>query len=159
MPGTKESRMRTFAQQGPLLGPDGLPRKIDFYAGSDQVRGEHDGTGIAADAGEATHSDLSVSPDERRLLQQIGLTAEGCGTAIVYKHPRTGFMFKFSRAEGDDEDDSAAGFDLEYAPVAWGRARAAMGTLLEGILLETSSIKHHQRTELLTMIADALKHC
>lgn len=171
MPGTKESRMRKFAQQGPLVGPDGQPRQIEFYSGSEQAHGELDGRqdrdragevharGHAAGARDPTPSFLSVSPDEWRLLQQIGLTADIQGSAIVYKHPRTGFMFKFSRAvdDGEDEDDSAAGFDLEYTPVAWGRARAAIGTLLEGMLLETSNIDLAGRTQLLTMIGDALK--
>lgn len=160
MPDTKESRMRTFAQHGPLLGPDGRPRQIEFYSGSeDRIdRGDRGERPAAPDVRE--HSDLSVSPDERRLLQDLGLEAEILGATIIYRHPHTGFMFKLSRSIDDgDEDDSGDGFDLKYEPVAWGRARAAISTLLEGILLDTSSIHPAGRVQLLTMIGNALKDC
>lgn len=146
IPGTKESRRRAAAQE-PLLGPDGQPRQIAFYSGSDQ------------DIDPRQQSEASISPDERRLLEQIGLEAAVEGAAVVYRHPRSGFMFKLSRTPEDDED-SAAGFDLEYEPLAWGRAKAAIGNCarLQDQLLLTASFRWEDRTNLLNEIGAALKN-
>ena len=144
IPGTKESRRRVA--QEPLLGPDGKPRQIAFYSGSDK------------DVNPRQQSEASVSPDERRLLEQIGLEAAVEGAAVVYKHPRSGFMFKLSRTP-EDEEDSAAGFDLEYEPLAWGRAKPAIGNCrrLQDQLLITASFRWEDRSNLLQEIGDALK--
>ncbi len=146
IPGTKESRRRAVAQE-PLLGPDGKPRLIAFYSGSDQ------------EINPRQQSEASISPDERRLLEEIGLEAAVEGEAVVYRHPRSGFMFKLSRTPEDDED-SAAGFDLEYEPLAWGRAKAAIGNCarLQDQLLLTASFRWEDRTNLLNEIGGALKN-
>jgi hypothetical protein len=146
IPGTKESRRRAVAQE-PLLGPDGQPRQIAFYSGSDQ------------EINPRQQSEASISPDERRLLEQIGLEAAVEGEAVVYRHPRSGFMFKLSRTPEDDED-SAAGFDLEYEPLAWGRAKAAIGNCarLQDQLLLTASFRWEDRTNLLNEIGGALEN-
>ena len=147
-PGTKESRRGAVAQQ-PLLGPDGQPRQIAFYSGG--------GGDQEVDA--RVQSEASISPDERHLLEQIGLEAAVEGAAVVYRHPRSGFMFKLSRTPEDDED-SAAGFDLEYEPLAWGRAKAAIGNCarLQDQLLLTASFRWEDRTNLLNEIGGALKN-
>jgi hypothetical protein len=146
IPGTKESRRRPYMpppMSGPLLGTDGQPRQIEFYSGSQSEK-----------------SLAQVSAAERQLLLQFGLDAEVSGEAVVYKHPPSGFIFKLSRAEMDDDDDeSGSDFDLEYEPIAWGVARAAIGRCpkLEDQLLEKSYFKMNNRNDLLTEIGTALR--
>jgi len=159
VPLTNESKAQrnrnAVTHSGLQLGPDGHPSQIEFYSGSRgsaQPPQKHDST---------HNSDVQISPEEEELLKQMGIDAEISGAAVVYSHPRTGFMFKICPAEDeDDEDDSGPAFDLEYVPLAWGNAREAISrcTTLEDQLLERMSFVSSSRNFLLKEIGEALRN-
>lgn len=159
VPLTKESKAqgsRKVTMQPLVLGPDGQPNQIEFYSGSH-------GSGQQSVKHNSVHGHqrAEIPREEEGLLRQLGLDAEISGDAIVYSHPRTGFMFKICPAEDEDEDDdSGPAFDLEYVPLTWGNAKEAIGQCqtLEDQLLERMSFVSSSRNFLLKEIGEALRN-
>lgn len=151
---SKAQKNRKVVAQPVVLGPNGHPNQIEFYSGShgsEQRSAKHNST--------QEQTGAQISPDEAEILKQIGLDVEISGDAIVYSHPRTGFMFKICPAEDEDEEeDSGPAFDLEYVPLAWGSARLAISQCktLEDQLLERMSFVSSSRNFLLKEIGEAL---
>ena len=159
VPQTHESKTqgnRNIASRPLQVGHDGQPNQIEFYSGS---RGSAQPP-LQRDSAH-DESEIQISREEQELLKQIGIDAEISGTAVVYSHPRTGFMFKICPAEDEDEEeDSGPAFDLEYVPLAWGSARSAISrcSTLEDQLLERMSFVSSSRNFLLREIGEALRN-
>lgn len=138
------------------VGPDGQPNQIEFYSGSRnsaQPSVKHDSA--------QNQNDFRVSPEEEELLKEFGLDVELSGDAVVYSHPKSGFMFKICPAEEEEEEeDSGLAFDLEYVPLSWGTAKAVIGrcNTLEDQLLERMSFVSSSRNFLLKEIGEALRN-
>jgi len=165
LPGTGESVLqrvagsrRMSAPAAPLVGPDGMPRQIQFYSTSGGRSG-----GLDAVPEEEPANGASIVPGgEPELLAMCGMIAASLpGGRTLYTHPFTGFRFEIGLAPPDTDDATdvdSVRMDLQYRPIAFGTAHAYIASIPDfgEFLLSDFQFASSKRLLLMRLITEGL---
>jgi len=123
--GQQAGRRRMSAPPAPLLGPDGMPRQIQFYSTSGPSAPLPP---VAEHGEEEEHVVAAVPAAEAELLAACGMVGTVAGSTARYTHAGTGFCFEVRPAPPDSEADAEGGekHDWHYHLVNLGAAEPVL---------------------------------